>query len=229
MMVARTEGNMSKANLQRYFSMPALPRRFVAESLRRIEGPSATDRWQTPDGPRSRLQFDLQKYDLVSGLVEHVVLDAGFAEVGLARAKLRFRTFATGRHDRHLAGSHGDNDVIHLMNVMSGRTARGEPPLGDADLRAIDLNLRFGANHGRWSPPGFGCPKGYRIQFSMRTAATSSSSSGITSLRSLGIARDTAVTASHPLDDVLGHFLCVAEQHHGVVAVEQRIVDAGIA
>src|SRR6185295_6051967 len=34
---------------------------------------------------------------------------------------------------------------------------------------------------------------------------------------------------SHPLDDVLGHLLGVAEQHHGVVAVEQRIVDAGIA
>src|SRR3954453_16756289 len=56
-----------------------------------------------------------------------------------------------------------------------------------------------------------------------------SSTSGITSLRSLGVARDTAATASPPLDDVLGHFLCVAEQHHGVVAVEQRIVDAGIA
>src|SRR5882757_1227216 len=34
--------------------------------------------------------------------------------------------------------------------------------------------------------------------------------------------------ASHPLDDVLGHLLGVAEQHHGVVAVEQGIVDAGI-
>src|SRR5450830_1646661 len=33
----------------------------------------------------------------------------------------------------------------------------------------------------------------------------------------------------HRLDDALGHFLGVAEQHHGVVAIEQRIVDAGIA
>jgi hypothetical protein len=31
------------------------------------------------------------------------------------------------------------------------------------------------------------------------------------------------------LDDILGHLLGVAEQHHGVVAVEQGIVDAGIA
>ena len=33
----------------------------------------------------------------------------------------------------------------------------------------------------------------------------------------------------HRLADFLGHFLGVAEQHHGVVAVEQRVVDAGIA
>src|SRR6202051_3222369 len=38
-----------------------------------------------------------------------------------------------------------------------------------------------------------------------------------------------AVIASHPLDDILGHLLGVAEQHHGVVTVEQGIVDAGIA
>src|SRR5450830_195451 len=33
----------------------------------------------------------------------------------------------------------------------------------------------------------------------------------------------------HSLHDALGHFLGVAEQHHGVVAIEQRVVDAGIA
>src|SRR5580693_8327739 len=32
-------------------------------------------------------------------------------------------------------------------------------------------------------------------------------------------------TASHPLDDILGHLLGVAKQHHGVVTVEQGIVD----
>src|SRR6266446_3853789 len=31
------------------------------------------------------------------------------------------------------------------------------------------------------------------------------------------------------LADLLGHLLGVAEQHHGVVAIEQRIVDAGIS
>ena len=40
---------------------------------------------------------------------------------------------------------------------------------------------------------------------------------------------DFSELASHPLDDALGHLLGVAEQHHGVVAVEQGIVDAGIA
>src|SRR6185295_14715137 len=33
---------------------------------------------------------------------------------------------------------------------------------------------------------------------------------------------------SHPFDDILGHLLGVAEQHHGVVAVEQRVVDARV-
>src|SRR5262249_40575092 len=31
------------------------------------------------------------------------------------------------------------------------------------------------------------------------------------------------------LDDLLGHFLGIAEQHHGVVTIKQWIVDAGIA
>jgi hypothetical protein len=31
------------------------------------------------------------------------------------------------------------------------------------------------------------------------------------------------------LRDVLAHLLGVAEQHHGVLAVEQRVVDAGVA
>ena len=33
----------------------------------------------------------------------------------------------------------------------------------------------------------------------------------------------------HRLDDALDHLLGVAEQHHGVVAVEQRVVDASVA
>ena len=39
----------------------------------------------------------------------------------------------------------------------------------------------------------------------------------------------TASIASKRLDDALGHLLGVAEEHHGVVAIEQRVVDAGIA
>ena len=33
---------------------------------------------------------------------------------------------------------------------------------------------------------------------------------------------------SHRLDDALGRLLGVAERHHGVVAVEQRIVDSEV-
>jgi len=33
----------------------------------------------------------------------------------------------------------------------------------------------------------------------------------------------------HPLDDALRHLLGVAEQHHRVVAIEERVVDAGVA
>ena len=33
----------------------------------------------------------------------------------------------------------------------------------------------------------------------------------------------------HRADDLLGHLLGVAEQHHGVVVVEQAVLDAGIA
>ena len=46
MMVAATEGKMSVVNLERYFSMPATPAAVDAGTLRRIEGSTATDRWQ---------------------------------------------------------------------------------------------------------------------------------------------------------------------------------------
>ncbi len=42
-------------------------------------------------------------------------------------------------------------------------------------------------------------------------------------------ARRVASGSSHPLDDLFRHLLGVAEQHHRVVAPEQRVVDAGIA
>ena len=46
---------------------------------------------------------------------------------------------------------------------------------------------------------------------------------------SSGQVEDDVGLCSQRLDDALGHLLGVAEQHHGVVAVEQRVVDAGIA
>ena len=47
MMVAATEGNMSMVIFETYFSMPGRSRDgFDAETLRRIEGSTATDRWQ---------------------------------------------------------------------------------------------------------------------------------------------------------------------------------------
>jgi hypothetical protein len=38
------------------------------------------------------------------------------------------------------------------MDVMAGRAARRQPPLGDADFRRIDLNIRLGSDHGRSCP-----------------------------------------------------------------------------
>ena len=77
----------------------------------------------------------------MGGLVEHVVLDAGLAEIGFARAKLRLGALPIGRHDGHFARGHGNDDVIHLMDVVTGGAARRQPPLGNADFRRIDLDL----------------------------------------------------------------------------------------
>ena len=38
-----------------------------------------------------------------------------------------------------------------------------------------------------------------------------------------------APSRSHRLDDLLDHLLGIGEQHHGVVAKEQLVVDPGIA
>jgi hypothetical protein len=86
-----------------------------------------------------RLQLDFQKHDLARSLVEHVVLDAGFAKVGFTDAELRLGALAIGRHDRHLARGDRHDDVIHLVDVMAGGAARRQPPLGDADFRGVDL------------------------------------------------------------------------------------------
>ena len=47
-------------------------------------------------GGKSGFQFDLQEHDLACRLVEHVVLDAGFAEIGFADPELRLGAFPFG-------------------------------------------------------------------------------------------------------------------------------------
>jgi len=69
------------------------------------------------------------------------MLDAGFAEVGFAKTELRLGTFPIGCDDGHFARGHGNDDVIHLMDVMAGGAARRQPPFGDADFGRIDLNI----------------------------------------------------------------------------------------
>jgi glutathione S-transferase len=44
-----------------------------------------------------------------------------------------------------------------------------------------------------------------------------------------GGTRKTCESGSQRLDDLFRHLLGVAEQHHGVVAIEQRVVDPGVA
>src|ERR1700682_5699965 len=152
MMVAATDGNMSIANFETYFFiMPTTPRaQFDAGTLRHIEGSTATDRWQLGKWCSLRFQLDFQEHDLGGALVEHVVFHAALPKVGFAKPELGLGTLAIGRHDGHFARGHGNDDVIHLMNVMTGRAARRQPPLGDADFRGIDLNVRFGADHCRY-------------------------------------------------------------------------------
>src|SRR5436190_6094010 len=120
-------------------------------------------------------QFDFQENDFVRALVEHVMFDSGFPEVGFSQAKLRLGTFAVGRNDGHFAGSDRNDHVIHLMDVMSGGATRRQPPLGNADLRSIDLNLRFGTHHLRWSPDlGMRTLERIQTQRNLRTGATGS-------------------------------------------------------
>src|SRR5580704_6643811 len=130
MMVAATDGKMSIVNFETYFfSIPATPRTGLdAGTLRRIEGSTATDRWQFGKCRKLWFQLDFQEHNLGCRFVEHVMLHPGLPEVGFANAELRLGAFPIGRHDGHLAGGHGNDDIIHLMDVMTGRTARRQPP-----------------------------------------------------------------------------------------------------
>src|SRR5580704_15975117 len=102
MMVATTDGKTSIVSFETYFfSMSSdSPPRPDAGTLRRIKGSTATDRWQF--GKRKlRFQFNFQEHDFGSGLVKHVVLHPGLAEVGLAEAELRLGAVPVRRHDGH--------------------------------------------------------------------------------------------------------------------------------
>src|SRR5450755_2644112 len=126
MMVAATDGKISIANFEAYFfSMPTTPRpRFDAGTLRHIEGSTATDRWQFAKWRGLRFQLDFQEHDLGGGLVEYVVFHTCFPKVGFANPQLGLGTFPIGRHDGHFARGDGNDDVIHLMSVMTGGAAR---------------------------------------------------------------------------------------------------------
>src|SRR6202521_2535602 len=75
------------------------------------------------------------------------MFDPGLPEVGFADVKLRLGPFPVGRHDGHFTRGDGNNDVVHAVGVMAGGAARRQPPFGDADLRGVNLNVRFGAEH----------------------------------------------------------------------------------
>src|SRR3954470_13350831 len=56
-----------------------------------------------PAAARFTASARLPKTRFRSSLVEHVVLNTGFAKVGFNDAELRLGALAIGRHDRHLA------------------------------------------------------------------------------------------------------------------------------
>src|SRR5260364_19022 len=94
-----------------------------------------------------RLQFNFQENDLGTRLVQHIVFNARFAEVGFPDRELRLRAPSRRRHDRHLAGGDGHDHVIHFMDMAPRRTPRRQPPLRDADLGRIDLDVGLSAEH----------------------------------------------------------------------------------
>src|SRR5665213_3307063 len=75
------------------------------------------------------------------------MLDPGLAEVGFADPELGPGTFPAGRDDGHFARGDGNDDIVHLMDVMTGGAARRQPPFGDPDFGGVDLNLGFGTYH----------------------------------------------------------------------------------
>src|ERR1700748_1677800 len=101
-------------------------------------------------------QFDFQEHDLGRRLIEHGMLDAGLAKIGLADPELGLGPLTVGRHDGHLTRRHGHDHIVHLMGVMAGGAAGREPPLCDADFGGIDLNGGFGGKHGRHLKSGYG-------------------------------------------------------------------------
>src|SRR5215475_5506252 len=132
--VANTEGNTSIANFVRYFSMPAkLPVASMRElsgtlrdQLRQIDGKSVNGRLTTLG-----FQLNFEEYDFRPCFVEHVVLHPRLAKIGFSDRKLGLRALAIGRHDGHLTGGHGNDDIVHLVNVMPRRAAGRQPPFGD--------------------------------------------------------------------------------------------------
>ncbi len=120
----------------------------------------------------------------------------------------------------------GNGDRMHAPDAFFGNKLVG--PLGHIGRKAglgqrdaLPCERRRGARnvgHGEGAVPASNVRR---------------SSEGIETALRIGLRDYGPATSSSPdlhrLDDALGHFLGVAEQHHGVVAVEQRVVDTGIA
>src|SRR5262249_13898082 len=86
--------------------------------------------------PRLANQRHLDEDHFLGAAVEHVVLDAGWTEIGDAAGGVGER-FLAALDDPHPSARHRDDHVIVLVPVMAGMGTRNEPVPGDTRPRVL--------------------------------------------------------------------------------------------
>lgn len=86
----------------------------------------------------SSLQLDFEESKLECIGIDDIVVYPRSAAVGHTRGQLRIASTVRFDQPQYAAGQ-GNDHIVKRMDVLTGLSARGEPPLGDNYTRVVEL------------------------------------------------------------------------------------------
>src|SRR4029077_9597777 len=116
--------------------------RRVASHSRAASATLAARSYGFTDG--SVLELDFDEHHFARTVIDHIVLDAGVAEIGFADLELCERNLARRADQLELAIARRHDDIVVFVAVIARGGAGCEAPLGHAKMIVVDLDGRSG-------------------------------------------------------------------------------------